>query len=172
MHEFRKRIPIRSNLSTIKSHILVDLDSIIKEIRRNGDSKSSFTTNNYEIYLYLNKLTEHSNTFTLNIEAYDINEYNEVQIKKIIDDFESESEFRNFIKNNAINYIDSINQLNLPIRYFEDFDGAYTISNNKLYAAVYDFSTNKYLLTPKAQVVALQFNEPDVDKLIDQIMKD
>lgn len=171
MHEYTKRIPIRTTLASLKEYVFTDLDTILKSLKDNNVSNQFIINNSeYEMFIYINKLYEHSNTFMLNIDIYD-EDYKDVEPRDAIKLFESERDFRNFIKTSVVKYIESLNNLQLKIHYFSEFDGAYDIHNNRMYAAVYDFSTNKFLPAPEVKETILKFEDPEVDKLIEYIMK-
>lgn len=172
MHEYRKRIPIRSNLNSISSYIFMDIDTIIKNIRNDSvDSQFTINDSGYELFIYISRLSENTRTFILNAEAYD-SEYNDIPVSDLVKLFESDSQFRNFIKQCVDKYINSVNALQSKVKYFEESTNMSAVRNNKLYIAIYDFSTDKFLDVPEVKELVIQFEEPDVDKLIDQIMKE
>lgn len=173
MHEYTKRIPIRSNLSTIgKGYNYLDIDNIVKNIRHDNVNNLFVIKNSgYEMYVYIVKLTEHSKTLTLNIDIYD-EDANNIEPREALKLFESISDFRSFIRSSINKYIETINNLQLKVHYFEEFDEAYDVHNNKLYAAIYNFQTNKFLSLPEVKEDILQFEEPNVDRLIEQILKE
>ena len=171
MHEYTKRVPIRTTLVSLKGYVFTDLDTILKSLR-DDSVKNKFIINNsrYEMFIYINKLSEYSKVFILNVDIYD-EDYKDVEPRDAIKLFESEIDFRNFIKTSVAKYIESLNNLQLKVHYFSEFDGAYGVRNNRMYAAVYDFSTNKFLPAPEVKETILKFEDFDVDKLIEYIMK-
>lgn len=172
MHEYTKRVPIRTTLASLEGYVFMDLDTILKNLRDDSVSNQFIIKNSgYEMFIYINKLSEHSKTFMLNIDVYN-EDYKDIEPRDVIKLFESETEFRNFIKTSVVKYIESLNNLQLKVHYFSEFDGAYDVHNNRMYAAVYDFSTNKFLPTPEVKETILKFEDPDVDKLIEHIMKE
>ncbi len=172
MHEYRKRIPIRSNLNSVSGYVFMDIDTIIKNIRNDSvDHQFTVGDSGYELFIYIGRLSEHSRTFTLNAEAYD-SDYNNIPVSDLAKLFESDSQFRNFIKQCVDKYISAVNALQSKVKYFEESTNTSDVHNSKLYIAIYDFSTDKFLDVPEVKEMVIQFEEPDVDKLIDQIMKE
>lgn len=171
MHDYTKHIPVKTNLSVFNGYNYFDIDTVLNNIRDNVNNNFIVKNTNYEMYVYLKRLSEYSNTLTLNIELFD-EEYRDIEPKEIIKLFESETEFRNFIKNSIITYINAINSIQLKVHYFSEFEGAYNVYNNKMYAAVYDFSTNKFLPTPEVKETILKIEDPNIDTLIEKIMKE
>lgn len=172
MHEYTKRVPIRTTLVSLKGgYVFTDVDTILKSLQ-DDSVKNKFIINNsrYEMFIYINKLSEYSKVFILNVDIYD-EDYKDVEPRDAIKLFESETDFRNFIKTSVAKYIESLNNLQLKFHYFSRFDGAYDVHNNRMYAAVYDFSTNKFLPAPEVKETILKFEDCDVDKLIEYIMK-
>ena len=173
MNEYIKRIPIQSNLSKMgRGYNYLDVDTVIKNSRQDSVDRTFVIKNSgYEMFVYITKLTEHSKNLTLNIGIYDDN-VKDIEPRDAMKLFESMYEFRNFISSSVSKYIESINNLQLKVHYFEEFDGAYDVHNNKLYAAIYDVQTNKFLPIPEVKEDILKLEEPDIDRLIEQIMKE
>ena len=172
MHDYTRRILLRSNLTSLKGHVFTDFDTIFINLCDNSIKKSFLVKDTgYELFINVSKLSEYSTSFVLNVEMYDINGDN-IPIKLALQFFESETEFRNFIKQCVVSYIDALNALQLKVKYIVTFNTYdMDVRNNKLYTAVYDFTTNKFLDIPDLETIILQFEEPDTDKLIEYIMK-
>ena len=176
MHEYMKRVRIDSNLS---NYNYVSVTSILNFINfsvkgsyaiPNLNELSNSQNDNYELLLHINKLKENSKTLILTLEIYD-GEVNNIKPKDAISLFETEAEFRNFITMSIMKYIDEINNLKITFPYFSN-GSIYDIHNDKLYAAVYDFKTNQFLPIPEVNEAIFILGEPNIDALLESIMKD
>lgn len=171
MHDYTKRTPVHSNVSALQGYPYYDIDTILSSLRNdNVQNQFLIKDSEYELFIYLTKFCNHSRSFMINVELYDA-EYNEVEIIEALELFESRSEFRYFIENSINTYLDDINNLQLKVHYFDEFDGAYDVKNNKFYAAIYDFKTNTFLPIPEAKEVIIKFEEPNIDMLMNHIYK-
>lgn len=173
MHEYTKRIVLRHNLRSLgNGYKYYDLGSVLKqlicdEVQRQFAIKDT----GYELFLYLKRLTEHSDAVTLNVDLYD-SDFNEQQVNKVISLFESESEFRGWFTNIVTKFVEEINQVGATVYYFDEFPGAYSVDNGRMLASIFDFTTGKFNNLPEVKTTTVTFEDPDVDKLIDQIMKE
>jgi len=171
MHDYTKRIIFKSNLNSVESYNYMDKDSIINFINHsNVNRQFKIKDTDYEFFIFVDKLSEHTKTLILNAELYDDN-FNEIPLKDGLKLFENENEYRNFIKQCLNKFVTDLNNLNHAIKYFKEFNGAYQVINNKLYAAVYDFKTGKFLEIPEPSELILQFEELDYVELFKEIMK-
>lgn len=171
MHDYTKRIIFKSNLNSVESYNYMDKDSVINFINHsNVNRQFKIKDTGYEFFIFVDKLSEHTKTLVLNAELYDDN-FNEIPLKDGLKLFENENEYRNFIKQCLNKFVTDLNNLNHAIKYFKEFNGAYQVINNKLYAAVYDFKTGKFLEIPEPSELILQFEEVDYVELFKEIMK-
>lgn len=171
MHDYTKRIIFKSNLNSVESYNYMDKDSVINFINHsNVNRQFKIKDTGYEFFIFVDKLSEHTKTLVLNAELYDDN-FNEIPLKDGLKLFENENDYRNFIKQCLNKFVTDLNNLNHAIKYFKEFNGAYQVINNKLYAAVYDFKTGKFLEIPEPSELILQFEEVDYGELFKEIMK-
>lgn len=172
MHDYTKRVPIRSNLNSTSGYIFMDMDTIIAKLRDDSvDRQFVIKNSGYELFIYISRLSSSSRTFLLNVELYN-EDYNEVPIKNAISCFESETEFRNFIKTCVSKFVTALNSLQSRVKYFEESGNTYDVHNNRMYIAIYDFKTEQFLDIPEVKELTIQFEDPDVDRLIENIMKE
>ena len=171
MHECIKRIPLKSNLR-FDNKVYIDTDTILKNIKSNiKNDHFIIKDSDCELYLTLDKLS--NTTLILKLEVFNEAEdaYDSLEFDKVISLFESISECRNFFRNVTSTYIEEINNFKLKFVYFDDFDGSYGIYNNKLYAAIYDFSTNKFvekMPEVKEEILHIDFDDHWIDKIFDR----
>lgn len=173
MHDYTKRVLLRHNLRSVGSgYMYYDLDSILKKLQNDGVRRDiPILDTGYELLIYPKRLTDHSDTITLNVEVYNAN-YDEVPTKELAQLFDSNSELKGFLTTVIEKFVDELNNSNVKVKYFEEFNGSYSVINGKMYAAIYDFATDSFYDVPEPKEATILFEQPDVDKLIEQILKD
>ncbi len=173
MHDYMKRIVLHHNLKAIgNGYKYYDMESILKQLISDDVHRQfPIKDSGYEMFLFLKRLTSYSDTVTLNVELYD-SDYNEQPLNKVLTLFESDSEFRGWFTNIVNNFVEEVNQVGATVYYFDEFPGAYSVDNSKMLASIFDFTTGKFNELPEVKTTKITFEDPDVDKLIDQIMKE
>lgn len=165
--EYTKKLVLRYNLQN--KRVYFDVDTLVKNINQTIKQRSfPIKDSKYELFICLDRPSK-LDFLTLNITLYD-EDGEDYPIETAIALFESKTEFKNWITSTVNKFVELLNQASVTAAYFEHFNGLYSIENNKLYAAVYDFSTNTVLTIPEAKTIQIQFDEPDVNKLLDQIL--
>jgi len=173
MHEYTKRVLLRHNLrNNTSGYVYYDLDSILKKLQNDKVRRDiPILDTGYELFIYPKKLSEHSDTITLNIEVYNAN-YDEVPTKELSTLFETNSELKGFLTTTVEKFVDELNSSNVKVKYFDEFNGSYSVMNGKMYAAIYDFDKDSFYEVPEPKETTILFEQPDIDKLIEQILKD
>ena len=112
--------------------------------------------------------------FAVYVTVFDEDSYNEISSSELISRFGSITEFKAFIDKVVTEFIDIINDADITFKYLDRTDNSdFIVQNGKLYAPIYDFAKELNLETNfEMKDYHLTFEMPDIDKIVNGILKE